>query len=502
MSTFDRLPSARSWPRWRARADRLRQAVLARRPAARWGLALVAVLALVAAAYWTAMTLAPVRTRYLASGRPFSSEDQIKICRAFDTRNIPYGIDDRRIEILADQFDQATAVFAKLDVGPHAFDEIREPSDSWGIWQTREEREQRQRLSRERMIARFIDDLDGVVWSLVAIQYPRTTLGRHPRTRPSAFVYLETQSNRPLPSRTVETIPAILLSNEPELSHETITVMDRRGHRYLDPRNPALGELSRDRAQEEDIREKILEKLGWIKGVQVWVGLIDRPDAAPAGAAAAAAQPEPSRSDPPPTVGVNRPLVLEEPGPRSPPQAASAAQSPRPAREDRSDRGRVLVNVPRSFYFNAILTGADHREPTVEELKGMAAQTKEKILKRVSLVVPDSWTVDVDMIPDDIPPGRPAALPPGSESRRRVMDWGIVAAVVAAVAAVSAVGSWIQVARRPARRPEPVVEARRYRADPAAETGPSERVRELVRRDPEAAASVLRRWTAQGGHAS
>jgi flagellar M-ring protein FliF len=114
--------------------------------------------------------------------------------------------------------------------------------------------------------------------------------------------------------------------------------------------------------------------------------------------------------------------------------------------------------------------------------------------------VPDSWPVEVDTIADDLPMGRPVALPPASDTRRKVMDWGIVAAVTAAaVALVAALGSWIQVARRPTRPHKPVAEARSYRADSGAESNPSERVRELVRRDPEAAASVLQRWAAQGG---
>ena len=51
----------------------------------------------------------------------------------------------------------------------------------------------------------------------------------------------------------------------------SITVMDRRGIRYVDPGNPALGDHSRNRAREEEITEQILEKLDWIKGVRVQV---------------------------------------------------------------------------------------------------------------------------------------------------------------------------------------------------------------------------------------
>ena len=94
---------------------------------------------------------------------------------------------------------------------------------------------------------------------------------------------------------------------------------------------------------------------------------------------------------------------------------------------------------------------------------------------------------------------RPVNLHSAADSRRRALDWGIVGTVVAVVSILAAMGSWIQVARRPVPTPGPVPQTRRFHVDTASEPGPSERVRELVRRNPEAAASVLQRWTGQGG---
>ncbi len=91
------------------------------------------------------------------------------------------------------------------------------------------------------------------------------------RSKPTAFVYIETEGNRQLPYQTVQSIPAILAGYEPELTPGSITVMDRRGNRYLDPGNPALGDNSRNRAREEELIAEILEKLDWIKGVRVQV---------------------------------------------------------------------------------------------------------------------------------------------------------------------------------------------------------------------------------------
>ena len=134
----------------------------------------------------------------------------------------------------------------------------------------------------------------------------------------------------------------------------------------------------------------------------------------------------------------------------------------------------------------------------------MAARTETGVKKTIELVLPEqgTWKVDVDTIPDELPLIRPSVLPYPVESRRKALDWGIVGAVGAAIAILAAVGSWLQVVRRSVRPPQTESRTSRYRADLASELSPSDRVRELVRRNPEAAASVLQRWTLRGGSAS
>jgi flagellar M-ring protein FliF len=65
------------------------------------------------------------------------------------------------------------------------------------------------------------------------------------------------------------------------------------------------------------------------------------------------------------------------------------------------------------------------------------------------------------------------------------------------------VGFGVLASRRPAPHPSarPREDRARYKIDEASDPGPgpSERVRELIRLNPEAAASVLHRWTGQGG---
>ncbi len=180
------------------------------------------------------------------------------------------------------------------------------------------------------------------------------------------------------------------------------------------------------------------------------------------------------------------------------PPGAGHAEGQEPQRKPAP--GHVLVYVPRSFYLNADMRPAN-REPTRDELLVMAERTENQIRTIVGMATPssESWKVDIITIPDEVTQNRPVNLESTVDGRRRVLDWGIIGTVVAGVSILAALGSWIQVARRPLSPPGPVLEPRRYHVDTASEPGPSERVRELVRRNPEAAASVLERWAGQGG---
>jgi flagellar M-ring protein FliF len=494
MRIIDRLSASAALTRFRARVDRLRRSVIAQRPVVRWGLALAAILGLAAVGYWATTAMVPAGARYLASGRRFSSEDLNKICRVLEAQRIEYRCDDQhKIAVDADQFDQAAALVAKLDVGPRPIDEARDQVNSWSVWfQDPREREQKEKLVREKTVESMIRKLDGVDWAFVLVNRPRSSVWYRAAAKPTAFVYIETEGDRQLPFRVIQSIPDMLVGFEADLAG-SITVMDRRGHRYLDPGNPSLGDISRKRAREEELSEQILEQLDYIKGVRVEVRVIT-----PAAAERAADRPPRSQVDGfKPAIGLNHALELE---PEPPPSVPVAGTGPAAVKRE---KGKVLINVPRSFYFNAVIAKNDHREPSVEELHQMAERTEKQIKTRVDLVVsdPGSWEVAIDTIPDDVPLARPAVLTSSAavDQRRKIVDWGILGAVGALVYVLVVVATRIQVTRRPARLPEPIHKTRRYQADSASDPGPSERVRELIRRNPDAAASVLQRWTGQGG---
>ena len=82
--------------------------------------------------------------------------------------------------------------------------------------------------------------------------------------------------------------------------------MDRRGFRYFDSGNLAIGDASRDRAREEDLVKEILDKLDWVKGVRVQVKVSSPAEPAAALAAAVNVPHQPAAADQP---GITGPRV-------------------------------------------------------------------------------------------------------------------------------------------------------------------------------------------------
>ncbi len=535
MPTNDRLSLAAALAWLRTQVDRLRRSVMSRRPVVRWSVAVVAVIGLTALLHWATTSFTTLGVRYLVSGQPLTSDDLIKVRTALDKQQLTYRVDDsRRVEVAADQFDQAAGVVAKLEIGQQPIGTIRDQSYISSFLDSPSDRENRRQLAHEKIIEGLIGQLDGVASALVSINRPQSSKWLHANAKPTAFVYIETEGNRQLSYQTAQSISGILTGWVPDLTPGSITVMDRHGDRYLDSGNPAIGDASRDRAREEDLVKEILDKLDWIKGVRVQVKVnsprMAEPAAAMAGAGNGPRQPavadhtsaaktgaEMLKSEPggvTPAMSVNQVVTLDpEPLPKLPAGAVSvvanetgvnstagghAGEREQPRKHE---PGRVLIYVPRSFYINAADIRPDNREPTLGELRLMAERTENQIRTTIGHAIPssESWKVDIFTIPDEVSLNRPVTLQSTVDARRRVLDWGIVGTVVAVVSILAAVGSWIQVARRPALTPGPALSTRGFHVDSASEPGPSERVRELVRRDPQAAASVLQRWTGQGG---
>jgi hypothetical protein len=285
--------------------------------------------------------------------------------------------------------------------------------------------------------------------------------------------------------------------------------------------DPKYSTISHTRAREEDLDQRILEQIDWVKGVRVTVQLVPStpPTPAPGPAPAPVAAPTPparAPETPGSSVGVNTPLELEpesppDPGPTSipapasaPSQVVAAASLPEPS-GSKTEVARVWVRVPKSYY----LTRAGlNRHPSPDRFQPFVDQTESLIRAAVAHVVPPELSppgeppdLTIDIIPDDPPASVPLRSQVAGDARRP-LSWWIPAGAAGGclMVVLSALGVRVLAWRRPSGRRVAATRPGHYRSDAAAEPGhgPAERVRELIRLNPEAAASVLHRWIGQG----
>jgi hypothetical protein len=368
---------------------------------------------------------------------------------------------------------------------------------------------------REEILGAMIRNLDGIVSAYVTLNRPKARGGLRPGTgaRPTAFVWLETEGGREIPHKAVQSIQKIIVGSEPDLKSDAVTVFDQKGRHYLVAGDPKYSTISHTRAREEDLDQRILEQIDFVKGVRVTVQLVPAPTAIRAPSPAPEPVPPPAPpakapESPGASVGVNTPLELEPDAPPDPvlaPTPVVAASSlPEPS-GSKAEVARVLVRVPRNYYLSKAALG---RDPSPDRLQPFVEQTESLIREAVAHVVPPELTrpgeppdVAIQIIHVDDPATVPLRSQVASDVRGP-LSWWLPAGVAAGglMVLLSALGVRVLAGRRPAgRRPAPTLPGH-YRSDAASEpgSGPAERVRELIRLNPEAAASVLHRWIGRG----
>ncbi len=283
MGRFAWLPSVLALGRLGSLLQRLRRRVLSWSPAVHWGLAAGTLVILVFLGFLWFGALTTADSAYLGSGRRYSPDDLVKITRVLERHRFPYRIDDqRRVAVSSEQLEAAEIAINKLPLGPRPPGEIREEQSAGSsFWESLHDKELREYQGREKILESMISDLPGIIGAYVSINRPKPRWGLQPVVKPTAFVRLETEGDRQLPFRTVQALTTCLTGNEPGLTIDAVTVVDRRGHKYLDAGNPALSAMSHNRAREEEISQEILEQLDWISGVRVSVQLSEAENPAP-----------------------------------------------------------------------------------------------------------------------------------------------------------------------------------------------------------------------------
>ncbi|AGA31458.1 flagellar biosynthesis/type III secretory pathway lipoprotein [Singulisphaera acidiphila] len=467
-----------------------KRSVWARGPVVRW----VAVLGIVAAiggfGYWAAI---PSPGKNLGEGRQYSTDAITRITHALDAAHIEYRVEDRRIGVATTRYEEATDVLSKLDINARSISEIRKDLQTPRIWELPKDKEQRELRARAEMLEVYIGELDGIVSASVDIFQTTTKTGGRPSTMTTAFVMLETKDSRKIDPKTVQSIKTYMLCSEPLLKEDAVSIMDREGNRYLDPSKPSLDVISRAQAREEEIKQEILGQLDWINDARVTVQMVAPPAPEPVAVV------EPPTPVAEPSIGVNQPLDTEVAS--APPAVAAPSVGSKAPIE--TNFAKIWVKIPRSFYYRKALP---HRNLSQEDFQAIQARTETFIKKAAGYVIPSgAFEISIDTIPDDEVVIRDPLVAPAVPETRRIPSWWIPAGVGGGVAGLLLiVGLRLLATRRPRRALAAEPARIRFTVNATSETTPgaSERVRELIRHNPEAAASVLNRWIGQGGHAA
>jgi type III secretory pathway lipoprotein EscJ len=446
-------------------------------PRARWALAGSLLAALVAAGYYVSSSEA-VGNVWLYE-QSFSGDEAARMVAVLERAGIPCGESGGRISVPADRKADARTALAKERVGPRSFDEhLEDFANSSNILEDPATRENRELVIRGRLIAEAIRELPGVVaadvWLSPVVPPSGRSLVRDDR-RYLATIFVESDPGQLLARSTVRSIRDLAFSMMPGVGDDGVTLVDRKkGHEYIVAGKPDVVARSEVSGREEEIRARILEILHYIDEAKVVVR-IDPPTSAAAAPAKAGE----------PAIAANQPLT--EP-----------ASAPAPL-----GKATVLISVPRAYLIRLYHRAHPNRLPSAEELMPIATRANETIRSNVGTILAeeDLGRLKIDWF-DEPGPVRPSSEE--SESRKALPPW-LPIAVGGALAALglTALGGLLAAARRPAARMRPSPPVRR---EPTGlvdgdASGPSERVRELVRMDPAAAAGVLHRWIAQGGRA-
>jgi len=491
-----------------------RRSFWARGPAVRWltGLGVLAILAGVV--YLTALT--PTPGQYLADGRQYSADALELIYQALDEARISYRVDDRRVSVATENYAEASALVSNLKLSPRSISEIRKSVQAFGIFDSLKSIEQREHQARVEELETMIGNLDGIITATVSIERSPSRSGGRPVMNTTAFVYLEVEPSRDLSPKTVQSIKGIIVGKEPTLKADAIAVYDRKGHRYLDPMDPALDEISRTKAREEELAQELREEIPWIEGATIDVQLVASPEPSPQ----PVVEVKPERAFVPaePLVAVNQPLEAEpqtsavvaeasmvENGSSASASEARLAQATREHASEpvaKPEFARVWVKVPRSFYYRRAWP---NRDPSQPELQRIQERTEKQVRRAAQLIFPaENFELTLDTFPDKVNLWDPRVAPAVPETRR-IPSWWVPALSGAGIGAVLLVVGLRLLASRAPRKAAPAETSRiTYTVEEPADSGPgpSERVRELIRHNPEAAASVLNRWIGKGGHAA
>jgi hypothetical protein len=455
--------------------------------------------AVVASVAMLALPLDRDEMRWLYDGRKFSGEAALEIQKALAAEKVPFQADSaHRVGVAASRWGDAMAALEKHGVEPPSLEELEKDRPASDPWSDRDARDALDRWRLERSLKAIIEGYAGGIRSAhVSIKRSPAGTRMRPEWKVGALVLLDVE-RRPS-HKLVHSIQTLLASKVDGLTPESVTIGDQSANFFLDASNPGAASATRVLARAEELRDALLEKLGpLVSGIDVDV-TVDPPSPSDTPAKASPRRSAPPAVEPEQGVRPNMPVGLE-PDPAPAPSAEPTGPG----------RASIWVKVPRSYYLRIARDNAPGRSPSQDDLKVYHQKTCEQVDHAVAVLVPppERGRVMVDIIQDALAAeAAPVVAPASVDAARAWPNWVAPAALGAGaglgVAVVLGTGVGLLASRRPSARPSrsSVRSGLSVDAPSGPVPGPSERVRDLVRRDPEAAAGVLQRWIggAEGG---
>lgn len=210
----------------------------------------------------------------------YSNQELIETLDFLDTQKVEYKIDGNSVLVRADQYAdiQLSLRRSGLTQSPPEGDSILLSDPGFGISQ-RLERE-RLNLSRERQLARVIEQYNSVAGAQVLLAIPRENVFVRDKRKPSATVVLNLRRGSSLRQEEVDAIVDTVASAVSDLTPGRVTVTDQNGRLLnsgsqdpLAARNRREFELQQQ--QEEEYRQKIDAILSPVLGLGNYTAEVD-----------------------------------------------------------------------------------------------------------------------------------------------------------------------------------------------------------------------------------
>ncbi|MFH7565541.1 flagellar basal-body MS-ring/collar protein FliF [Oceanimonas smirnovii] len=210
----------------------------------------------------------------------YNNQELIETLDYLDAQKVEYKIDGNSVLVRADQYADIQLGLRRsgLTQAPPEGDSILLSDPGFGISQ-RLERE-RLNLSRERQLARVIEQYNSVAGAQVLLAIPRENVFVRDKRKPSATVVLNLRRGSSLRQEEVDAIVDTVASAVPDLTPGRVTVTDQNGRLLnsgsqdpLAARNRREFELQQQ--QEEEYRQKIDAILSPVLGLGNYTAEVD-----------------------------------------------------------------------------------------------------------------------------------------------------------------------------------------------------------------------------------